>query len=135
MGARAGRLFASEAGDAAPHSSHLRPSSPPPAQDSSRAARLAPIHRFFLFLPFEHAEDLGAQERAVALYAAEAAAAAAGGGDKTIAGALGMGLKYAESHRDVIARWGRFPHRNAVVGRESTAEEAAGLADGSIPKF
>lgn len=43
--------------------------------------------------------------------------------------------QYARLHRDVVARWGRFPHRNAALGRPSTAEEAAGLADGSIRGF
>lgn len=42
---------------------------------------------------------------------------------------------YGEAHKDVIARWGRFPHRNATLGRASTPEEAAGLADGSIKSF
>ena len=44
-------------------------------------------------------------------------------------------IKYAELHRDVLQRWGRFPHRNAILGRPSTPEEARGLAEGSIPRF
>lgn len=43
--------------------------------------------------------------------------------------------RYAEAHRDVVARWGRFPHRNAVLGRQSTPEEEAGLQAGSIPRW
>lgn len=43
--------------------------------------------------------------------------------------------KFACGHRDVVAKWGRFPHRNVILGREFTPEEEAGLADGSIPKW
>jgi uncharacterized protein (DUF924 family) len=59
-------------------------------------------------LPFEHSEQLADQERAVALFRAL--------GDANY-------LDYAIRHRDVIARFGRFPHRNAVLGRTSTAAE------------
>ncbi len=41
-------------------------------------------------------------------------------------------LKFADDHSTVVRRWGRYPHRNAILGRESTPEEAAGMADGSI---
>lgn len=44
-------------------------------------------------------------------------------------------VKYAVSHRDVVEKWGRFPHRNAILSRESTPEEAAGIAAGTIPKW
>ena len=44
-------------------------------------------------------------------------------------------LDYAKAHRAVIQRWGRFPHRNAVLGRVSTPEEEEGMSDGSIPRF
>lgn len=43
--------------------------------------------------------------------------------------------KYARLHRDVIFKWGRFPHRNSILGRESTPEEAQGMADGTIASF
>lgn len=46
-----------------------------------------------------------------------------------------MACAYGVKHQQVITRWGRFPHRNAILGRASTDEEAAGLADGSIPRF
>ena len=64
--------------------------------------------RAFLYLPFEHAEDLADQERAVALFREL--------GNATY-------LDFAIRHRDVIARFGRFPHRNAILGRESSAAE------------
>ena len=64
--------------------------------------------RPFLYLPFEHSEHLADQERSVALFRAL--------GDAEY-------LRFAVAHRDVIARFGRFPHRNAVLGRASTPEE------------
>jgi len=68
---------------------------------------LTATERLFAYLPFQHAEDLAAQRRALALV-----------------GALDAGLfEYARRHYEIIARFGRFPHRNAVLGRESTAEE------------
>jgi len=73
--------------------------------------------RFFFYLPFEHAEDLTLQERCVKLF-------------------TNLGepeyLKYAILHRDIIARFARFPHRNAVLGRKSTPEELAFLAEGGF---
>ncbi|MDC0717328.1 DUF924 family protein [Nannocystis bainbridge] len=65
--------------------------------------------RLFLYLPLEHSEDLADQERCVELMRAL---------DETP-----MWLDYAIRHRDIIARFGRFPHRNSVLGRESTGEE------------
>lgn len=85
---------------------------------------LAEIERMFFYLPFEHSERLADQETAVkALAAAEADARP--GFAPVIAGAL----DYARQHRDVIARFRRFPHRNAVLGRTTTAEEEAWLAE------
>ena len=68
--------------------------------------------RLFLYLPFEHSENLQDQERSVALFR--------GLGDAEQ-------LDYAVRHRDIIARFGRFPHRNRVLGRDSTPEELAFL--------
>ncbi|CAJ1391567.1 unnamed protein product [Effrenium voratum] len=64
--------------------------------------------RHFLYMPFMHSEALADQDRAIELFQA-----------------LGKedGIKYAHLHRDVIVRFGRFPHRNAVLGRQSTDEE------------
>jgi uncharacterized protein (DUF924 family) len=76
--------------------------------------RLPPMRRRFLYLPFEHSESLPDQTHCVALFEAD-------GGDPA-------GLDWARQHRDVIARFGRFPHRNAVLGRDSTVEEEAWLA-------
>ncbi|MBU6235995.1 MAG: DUF924 family protein [Alphaproteobacteria bacterium] len=73
-----------------------------------------PLRRRFLYLPFEHCEDMAMQERSVALFA-------------TMKKDDPLGYDYALRHRDVIARFGRFPHRNEILGRPSTADEAAYL--------
>ncbi len=70
--------------------------------------QLPRYQRMFLYLPFEHSEKLADQERSVALFAAL--------GDENV-------TRYAVAHRDIVARFGRFPHRNAALGRPSTAEE------------
>ncbi|QNM96664.1 DUF924 family protein [Chitinimonas koreensis] len=79
---------------------------------------LPPVRRVFVYLPLEHAESLAEQDRSVALFEALAAEWPAGANY----------LDYAQRHREVIARFGRFPHRNAVLGREATAEEQVYLA-------
>ncbi|MCY1012744.1 DUF924 domain-containing protein [Nannocystis pusilla] len=79
------------------------------ALDAGHEHALTQEERLFLYLPLEHSEELADQERCVELMRAL---------DETP-----MWLDYAVRHRDVIARFGRFPHRNAVLGRESTAEE------------
>jgi uncharacterized protein (DUF924 family) len=75
------------------------------------------IDRQFLYLPFEHSETLADQDRCCALFAAT------GDTDK---------LKWAQLHADIIRRFGRFPHRNAVLGRATTAEEQAFLDSGGF---
>jgi len=88
------------------------------ALESNEDRKLAPIERVFLYLPLEHAESLDLQERSVSLYEQLAHEAAA---DER---ALFDGfLDYARKHRDVVARFGRFPHRNEILGRPSTPDE------------
>ncbi len=87
-------------------------------------ATLAPIKRVFFYLPLEHAEDLAMQDRAVDLFE-RLERDAPTGGERMFA----LFTDYARKHRDVIARFGRFPHRNAVLDRESTSDEAAFLAE------
>ena len=70
--------------------------------------------RHFFYMPFEHSEDLADQDLCVSLFEAH--------GDE-------MYLDYAVRHRDVIAEYGRFPHRNAFLGRVSTHHEEAYLAE------
>lgn len=87
---------------------------------------LAAIEASFLYLPFEHAEDAALQERSVALFEALCARAPA-----PLTAAFASFADYARRHHDVIARFGRFPHRNAPLGRASTAAESAWLAQGN----
>lgn len=77
---------------------------------------LDPERRKFLYLPFMHSEVLADQERSVALSEAL--------NDEGT-------LHYANDHADIIRRFGRFPHRNKILGRTSTAEEEAFLAAGA----
>lgn len=77
---------------------------------------LSPVERVFLYLPFEHSESLEDQVRGVALF--QSVPAVPWRAEQ---------LDYAVRHRDIIARFGRFPHRNAALGRASTAEELAFL--------
>ena len=75
---------------------------------------LTPAERLFLYMPFQHSEILADQEHAVMLFKA-----------------LGQenALRYAIEHRDIIARFGRFPHRNRALGRQSTPEEEVFLQE------
>ena len=87
------------------------------AIDAASIAPSTPYERWFLYMPFEHSESLPLQDRALALFAALAQETG-----------LDTPLPWAARHREVIARFGRFPHRNAILGRESTPEEIAFLA-------
>jgi uncharacterized protein (DUF924 family) len=73
---------------------------------------LSPVERIFIYMPFQHSEDLDDQIRSVALY-------------KTLPVVpwRDEAIDSAIRHHDIIAQFGRFPHRNAVLGRTSTAEE------------
>ncbi len=79
---------------------------------------LAMMERAFFYLPLEHAEDLALQERSVALFGRLRDDA-----PPALKGVCDSFYDYAVRHRDIIARFGRFPHRNRVLGRESSAEE------------
>ena len=80
--------------------------------------RLRPIERVFHYLPLEHSESLQDQQDACALFSNLVAVADTGQRE------LFSGyLRFAERHRDIIARFGRFPHRNGILGRVSTAQE------------
>ena len=72
--------------------------------------------RQFFYLPFMHSEDLADQERCIALF---------GNADA-------QGLQHAETHADIIRRFGRFPHRNRALGRATTPEEQAFLDRGGF---
>jgi len=79
---------------------------------------LLPVERQFLYLPFEHSEDLADQEKCVEMMRSLDAF------EET------RGIcDWAVRHRDIIARFGRFPHRNAALGRDSTSEEVRFLEE------
>lgn len=80
---------------------------------------LHPVQRPFVYLPFEHAEDRAAQDESIRLFTALAAESPAHADT----------LHWAHRHREVILRFGRYPHRNAALGRASTPEELAFLAE------
>jgi uncharacterized protein (DUF924 family) len=77
-------------------------------------AAMTAHERLFLYMPFEHSEDAADQALAVDLVSAM--------GDAEL-------TRYAVAHRDIVIRFGRFPHRNAVLGRASTTEELAFLQE------
>lgn len=81
-------------------------------------ADMPTIHRVFLYIPFEHAEDLATQDEGVAHFDRLLSVV-----PESVRQRVAGFRQYAVAHRDVIARFGRFPHRNAILGRESTAEE------------
>jgi uncharacterized protein (DUF924 family) len=81
--------------------------------------------RTFVLLPFEHSEDIADQDTSVLLFAAEAAAA-----PEPLKESRRNQLDYATKHRDIIRKFGRFPHRNAALGRQSTPEEIEFLKGG-----
>lgn len=85
--------------------------------DAGANQTLPSVQRAFAYMPFEHAENLALQERSVLLF------------EKLNAAATGFAstLDYARRHHEVIRKFGRFPHRNAILGRQSTPEELAYL--------
>lgn len=79
---------------------------------------LLPVQRYFVYMPFMHAEDLALQQRSLVLFRQLQAET----------GEFAGALDYAVRHHDIVARFGRFPHRNQLLGRTSTAEELAFLS-------
>ena len=88
------------------------------AVDAGHDRALDRFERWFLYMPFEHAENPAAQERSLALFGALAAES----GDR---GAL----EWAEKHAAIVRRFGRYPHRNAILDRASTPEEIVFLQE------
>ncbi|MBV9812290.1 MAG: DUF924 domain-containing protein [Acetobacteraceae bacterium] len=78
---------------------------------------LTPVQRMFLYMPFLHSEDLADQDTSLALF-----------GTLSEVPEVGESAAYAAERRDVIRRFGRYPQRNAALGRDNTPEEAAYLA-------
>lgn len=86
--------------------------------------QLPAIQRVFIYLVFEHCEHLAVQNEAVSRFADLLAEQ-----PQAQRGVFADNLDYAERHQKIIARFGRFPHRNAILGRESTPEEVAFLRE------
>ncbi|MFT3817901.1 MAG: DUF924 family protein [Rubrivivax sp.] len=86
---------------------------------SGRDRKLKPLQRGFVYLPFEHSESAADQDESLRLFGQLAAEHPA----------QAEALEWARRHHAVIARFGRFPHRNAILGRESTVEELAFLEE------
>jgi len=93
--------------------------------DESSNLDLHPIEQSFLFLPLEHSETIDDQTRAVRLYQTLTTQSSG-----TYLESAKSALDYAKRHYDIIRRFGRFPHRNAILGRESTEAEIKFLAAG-----
>jgi uncharacterized protein (DUF924 family) len=81
-------------------------------------AAMPPVWRCFFYLPFEHSEELADQEQSLALFARLPTTAD-----------FDEDRRYAARHHEIIARFGRFPHRNAILGRVSTPQEEAFLKE------
>jgi uncharacterized protein (DUF924 family) len=85
---------------------------------------LDPAMRSFVYMPFMHAEELAAQDRCIVLFAIAAEEA-----PEALRPQLVNNLLFAVKHRRIIERFGRFPHRNAILGRASSPEEDAFLKE------
>jgi uncharacterized protein (DUF924 family) len=96
--------------------------------EAGQDRELPPIQRVFFYMPLEHAEDQALQRRSVELFETLHSQSAADQ-RKTFRDFL----EYAERHRDVVERFGRFPHRNVILGRDSTKEERTFLAGPGAP--
>ncbi|MEQ8709861.1 MAG: DUF924 family protein [Rhodospirillales bacterium] len=90
------------------------------AVDAGFDRELGELERMFMYLPFEHAEDIAMQDRAVSLMSSLS--------DPQY-------LDYAHKHRDIILRFGRYPYRNEVLGRANTAAEDAWMNDPDAESF
>ena len=92
---------------------------------SAADAALTPVERIFFYMPLQHAELRDAQEESVAAYRRLLNEA-----PKELEAMFVSALESAELHRSIVARFGRFPHRNRALGRTNTAEEEAYLGSG-----
>ncbi len=92
---------------------------------NNKLAQLEPIERTFALMPLQHSEELQVQKRSVKLFDELAT-----GAPTEFKDILENNLQYAKDHLEIIEKFGRFPHRNAVLGRESTDEELVYLSSG-----
>lgn len=102
---------------------------------SGRYRELKPMEYEFVALPLMHQETMEDQELCIkVLQEAMEIAMGLEGGEELVT-LLEKCVNYGFMHKEVIEKWGRFPHRNEILGRESTEAEKKGLEDGSISKF
>ena len=97
---------------------------------SAADAALSAVERIFFYMPLQHAELQDAQEESVAAYRRLRNEA-----PEELADMFTSALEAAELHRSIVARFGRFPHRNRILGRANTAEEAAYLGGQDTQTF
>lgn len=97
--------------------------------DQAADAALDVVERLFFYMPLQHAESVDIQQDSVAAFRRLAEEA-----PPELRPSFDSALDYAVRHRDIVQRFGRFPHRNAALGRESTPDETAWLA-GSCERF
>jgi uncharacterized protein (DUF924 family) len=91
--------------------------------------KLSPMQRMFFFMPLQHAESLKVQENSVRVYSTLAKRVS-----DTLKETFLTTAQFAELHRDIIEKFGRFPHRNPALGRENTPDENTYL-NGEAPSF
>jgi uncharacterized protein (DUF924 family) len=91
--------------------------------------KLSPIQRVFFFMPLQHSESVPIQQKSVGIYQALAEDVT-----DTMRETFLTTAQFAELHRDIVVEFGRFPHRNEILGRQNTDAEAGYLADDS-PNF
>ncbi|WP_082989729.1 DUF924 family protein [Woeseia oceani] len=92
--------------------------------------KLTPIERVFFYMPLQHAESRRVQEKSIQIYQRLAKSVSA-----TYRETFETILQFAELHRDIIAQYGRFPHRNQLLGRPNTKEEDEYLSGEDTPDF
>lgn len=96
----------------------------------NRDSGLSPIEKVFFYMPLQHAESKKVQAKSVLLYSRLAKAVT-----PTYRETFETIAQFAELHADIVKTFGRFPHRNALLGRENTAEEAEYLAGSDAADF
>ena len=99
------------------------------AIESGQDRSLHPVERVFLYMPLQHTEDLALQRLSIERFESLAAEV-----DDAWRDNFTENVRFAREHHDIVERFGRFPHRNRTLGRESTEEELRYLADGA-PTF
>lgn len=98
---------------------------------AGREQRLAPVERLFFYMPLEHSEELADHDLCVALFEREAAAPISPAAAPLAPALVASMLDFAYRHRAIIERFGRYPYRNDVLGRDDTAAESEWLAAGA----